>query len=201
MQHPVAIGLPLLLALLAGCAAQAPQLPVERDWQQHRTRLAQLEQWTATGKLALRSSGQSESASILWRQQGVHTHLHLSGPVGIKATSITSDGKQMEMRQGEHVTTWDISTPGEIARSTGWDLPLQALPYWLKGLPYPAMKVQTLELAPDTALLQRLKQDDWEVLYEAYQLFDDLSLPTRLRISRGDTSARMIIRDWSTPSA
>lgn len=201
MQASLKIALPLLILLLSACAGQAPREPGQQTWEEHRARLELLEQWTATGKLALRTTERSESASILWRQQGQDTHLQLSGPIGFNATTITSDGQQMKMRQGETTRTWDISTPGAISRSTGWDLPLQALPYWLKGLPFPDMKIQLLELLPEGAVLERLQQDDWEVLYENYGVFGTLSLPTHLRIRRGDTSARVIIRDWKTPPA
>ena len=191
----------LSLQLLAGCASQAPKDPARQNWEEHHAQLEQLSRWIATGKLALHTTERSEAASMLWQQDGENTRLQLSGPIGFNAMIVTSDGRSMAMRQGDTVRAWDISSPGAIARATGWDLPLQALPYWLRGMPFPGMAVQSLEIAPDTALLQALRQDDWDVLYEKYGQFDTTSLPTRLRIQRGDTSAKVIIRDWKTPDA
>jgi outer membrane lipoprotein LolB len=99
------------------------------------------------------------------------------------------------------VTNWDISTADAIERNTGWDLPLQALPYWLKGLPAPDVRIQALELDPGGSLLSKLQQDGWLVLFERYKQFGDISLPTKLRIQRGTTTARVIIRDWQGLSA
>jgi outer membrane lipoprotein LolB len=199
--HLKAAALPLLLLILAGCAGPAIRLPEPTDWAQHSARLQDLETWVASGKLALRTSERSESASVLWQQQGSDTRLQLSGPVGFNTTVIHSDGQHMEMRQGDTIRRWDISTPDAIARNTGWDLPLQALPYWLRGLPAPGTEVQLLELDEKLLHLQRLRQDDWEIKFESYENFGDFTLPTKLRIRRGDTSARMIIRDWRGLSA
>ena len=191
---------PVLVAmLLAGCAAQQAQVPTDTDWQQHSTRVQALETWTARGKLALRSPDQAESASIVWQQQGARTHLHLSGPMGLKATTIVSDGRQLELRQGDEISTWDTSDLEGVALKTGWELPLQALPHWLKGVPWPDSEIQLLELDAGHTLLRTLQQDHWEVQYEHYGTFGGFTLPTRLSIRREDTSARVIIRLWKIP--
>jgi len=188
----------LVLSLLAGCAALEPQLPTSAGWQAHSQQLALLRQWTANGKLAVRSADAAESASLEWRQHDQDTHLQLSGPLGVGATTIYSDGQQLDIHQGNEHRTLDISTPDAVVLNTGWDLPLLALTYWLKGLPSPHAKVQKLELDPQTELLQILQQDDWEVHYEQYGQFEQFTLPTRLRIQRGATRAKVIISHWQT---
>jgi outer membrane lipoprotein LolB len=188
----------LLLLLLAGCAALEQREPASAGWQAHSRQLAQLQQWTASGKLAVRSADTAESASLVWQQDDQDTHLKLSGPLGVGATTIYSDGQQLEIQRGDEHRTLDISTPDAIVLNTGWDLPLLALAYWLKGLPSPHAKVQKLELDPQTELLQNLQQDDWEVHYEQYGQFDEFALPTRLQIQRGETRAKVIISHWQT---
>ena len=160
-----------------------------------------LEQWTASGKLALRTTDVSESASLVWRQQGTDTRLQLSGPLGVGATSIHSDGRRLDIRRGEEHQSLDISTPDAIAQNTGWDLPLLALSHWLKGLPSPDIKVQGLIIDPQTGLLQSLRQDDWEISYQRYGQFQGFTLPTHLQIERGVTRAKLVIAHWLTASS
>ena len=81
-----------------------------------------------------------------------------------------------------------------MALSTGWDLPLQALPDWLKGLPAPGLDVE--ESVLEGNLLRQLLQGGWQVLFQSYGVFGDYTLPTRLSIERGDTSAKVILRQW-----
>ena len=189
----------LLLALLiAGCAGMGPREPTSAGWQAHSQQLTALQYWTARGKLAIRTVEVSESASLLWQQQEATAHLELSGPLGVGATTIDNDGRQLDIRQGDDHQTLDISTPDAILLNTGWDLPLGALTYWLKGLPSPSTNVQKLELDPTTELLQTLQQDDWDIRYEEYGQFQGFTLPTRLQIQRGATRVKVVIAHWQT---
>lgn len=186
----------LLALLFGGCAALEPVAP--RQWEAHRAQLAGMQDWTARGKVALRSADAAESATLVWRQQGAQTDLELSGPLGVGATAIRSDGHLLYIRRGDEHRTLDISTPDAIRQSTGWDLPLQALTHWLKGLPSPDSTVQGLDLDPDTGLLRHLEQDDWDVHYQKYGEFGGLTLPRRLQIKRGPNEAKVVIADWQT---
>ena len=192
------LSLYLLLVLLAGCANMGQREPTSAGWQAHNQQLALLQQWTANGKMAVRTADASESASMVWQQHDQDTHLQLSGPLGVGATTIYSDGRRLDVHQGDEHSTLDISTPDAILLNTGWDLPLLALTYWLKGLPSPDSKVQKLELDPKTELLQSLQQDDWEVRYDKYDQFQEFTLPTRLQIQRGATRIKVVIAHWQT---
>lgn len=188
----------LLPLLLAACATQQALPPGNASWQQHSDALRELTRWSAEGKLALRTPDQSESAAINWHQTGVITRLQLSGPLGAAATTFYSDGKTLEIRQGEEMRSWDLTDSKALSRNTGWDLPLRSLPHWIKGLPAPDIDIQQMHMGPDQALIETLKQDDWEIRYEAYATFGAFTLPTRLHIQRDDTTVRLIIRDWQT---
>jgi outer membrane biogenesis lipoprotein LolB len=60
--------------------------------------------------------------------------------------------------------------------------------------------VQQLTLDEAQQLPQQLRQQDWTVQYEDFGEFEGLRLPTRLRVHRGDTSARIILRSWQVLS-
>jgi outer membrane lipoprotein LolB len=186
----------VLLVFLAACAGQQIDLPRDKNWLEHSARLRGLTHWSAEGKLALRTPEQSESASLNWHQTGVITRLQLSGPLGAAATTLYSNGQTLEIRQGEELSTWDLTDTNALEQKTGWDLPLLALPHWIKGAPAPDIDIQQMQMGPDLALIETLRQDNWEIRYEAYAQFDTFTLPTRLHLRRGDTTLRLIIRDW-----
>ena len=188
----------LLLALVAGCTGLAEREPASPGWQVHREQVAALRTWTANGKLAVRTADTSESASVIWQQDNRLTHLQLSGPLGMGATTIDSDGQRLDIRRGDDHTTLDISTPDAILLNTSWDLPLRALTYWIRGLPAPDVKIQRIQLNETTALLQSLQQDDWEVSFDKYGQFQEYILPTRLQINRGTTRVKLVISRWQT---
>ena len=188
----------LIMLLLTGCSGWDQREPASISWQTHSEHLKLLQQWTANGKMAVRTENTSESVSFIWQQDNQNTYVQLSGPLGMGATTIHSDGQTLEIHQGDEHRTIDISNPDAIVLNTGWDLPLQALSYWLKGIPAPASKVQRLEPDPQTELLNSLWQDDWEVNYQRYKQFQGFTLPTRLQVQRDETRAKIIISDWQT---
>lgn len=188
----------LMLALLAGCSGLAQREPSSTGWKLHSGQLAALQHWTANGKLALRTADASESASLVWQQNNQDTHLQLSGPLGMGATTIDSDGQRLDIHRGDEHTTLDISTPDAILLNTGWDLPLTALAFWLRGLPAPNVDIQRIEVSTETQLLQSLQQDDWEIRIDKYGQFQDYILPTRLQIQRGTTRVKLFISQWQT---
>jgi outer membrane lipoprotein LolB len=182
--------------MLAACAGPVQRPTEPADWTAHSAQLARLADWTASGKLALRTEERSDSANIVWRQRDRNSHLNLSGPMGVNATEVRSDGERIEITQGEERRSFDISSPEAIRRNTGWELPLQSLPYWLKGLPSPHLDVQSLQLDPQRGLLRDLRQDNWQIHYQEYDDFGQYTLPTRLRIERGATAVRILLREW-----
>ncbi|GAB3286401.1 lipoprotein insertase outer membrane protein LolB [Parahaliea aestuarii] len=185
---------PLLLALLAGCSTIPDSPAVQRNWQQHVAQLSALQHWQARGKLALRSGEQAETASLLWRQAGAQSELQLSGPLGMASTRVLADGARLEVQRGGELHILDISTPEAVRDSTGWDIPVAALPFWLRGIPQP--DTDATDLRFDKQRLSHLRQDGWLVDFSDYRQFGAFDLPTRLQIQRGDTSAKLLIRDW-----
>lgn len=189
----------LSLLLLAACTATGP-VTSSGDWQRQLAQVTALSHFTASGKIAMRTAEQAESGSLLWQQLGRATHIRLSGPMGLAATTIDSDGQVLEVRRGEDYSRWDLEDTGPPARTT-WDLPLTALAYWLRGVPAPELPLEALELDTEAGLPRRFEQDGWVLSYRDFGSFQGYTLPTRIEASRDETRARIILRQWEHLSA
>ena len=185
--------------LLASCADLPQHASSDLKWHDRETQLKALSHWKASGKLAIRSAEQSESATMEWSQTNNITRILLSGPMGLGAISIESDEQSLQISQNGQTRHYDISSGSGERLVMGWDLPLQALPYWVLGLPAPGDTVR--EQVVEQGLLRRVEQLGWTVTYEGYAQFAQHLLPTRLTIERNDTRARLIIRNWSSFSS
>ena len=183
------------LLALAGCAGMPKPDSGSQAWELHRAELDGLSHWTASGKIALRTAEQAESASLLWQQIGDATHVRLSGPLGVSATTVASDGQALEIRQGEDYSRWNLDDPA-LKQDTGFELPLRSLPHWLKGVPDPDLPLETLELDDNRQLPQQIQQEGWTVEYQQFSNFGEFLLPTRLQVYRGKTRARILLREW-----
>ncbi|MFK8047778.1 MAG: lipoprotein insertase outer membrane protein LolB [Halioglobus sp.] len=186
----------VLIALTAGCVGIPRQDPTSHSWEQHSSDLAALEQWKMQGKMAFRNADRAESASITWLQNKENTEVRLSGPLGFSATTISGDGEVVTVVQADETRRYPMSDTAAILSNTGIELPLQALPYWLKGLPDPRADIVEQEL--QQGQLKLLVQSGWAISYEQYKFFDRHSLPTKLKMRRTDTLVRVIMRHWKT---
>lgn len=192
----------LLVLLLAACAATTPGKAPDSaahtaDWHTQQTQLAALTVWRVSGKIALRSANASESARINWQQQEDNSRIKLNGPLGIGAMDIESDGQTLVITQGKDVRILDVSTPEAVFINTGWELPLQALPYWLKGLPSPDFPIDELTLNAQGKNIERLAQNGWLISYTQYADAGPLSLPAKVVAERDDMRLKLILQTWS----
>lgn len=188
----------IAVALLSGCAGTPPTGQNAPSWLERNARLLDMTFWTARGKIALRTPEESESGSLLWQQLGELTHVRVSGPLGLSTTTVDSDGQTLEIRQGDDYSRWPIEQYEQ--QYPGWNLPITALPHWLKGVSDPNLAVEALQLDQTGQLPLLIKQQGWTVKYERFDSFEGQQLPTRLRLAKGETTARIILRDWQSNS-
>jgi len=186
----------VLIALLAGCAGTMKKEPAPKSWREQLVDLNALVRWQTRGKIAFRGLDRAESASVTWRQIENLIEVKLTGPLGLSPTTLSSDGEHIEVNHAQEVRHYNVSDTQAIYADTGIDLPLKALPYWLKGIPDPNARVVKQEF--HQGRLQQLNQSGWTIRYERYQAFDRYLLPTKMTLNSTDTQVRLILRDWTT---
>lgn len=188
--------LPLTLLLLAGCAPLKPP-PETATWESHKQAILDLHQWRLEGKLGYRSPGDNGSARINWHQQGEAFELLLSGPFGAGGARIRGDSNHAVLSQSGRE---DIEAP-DPARLTawvfGWQLPVQAMAAWVRGVPAPGIEHQQLTFN-DHGRLATLSQSGWHLSFEEYRDHDGLVLPGRIRGSDGSVAFTLVIKHWQT---
>lgn len=181
------------LAMLSSCASQ--QTAHINDWEHRRAQLEQLDVWQIQGKLGVRTPGDSSSVSLSWKQSPDNYAIHLSGPFGQGATSIKGnrDSVQLLPPKGEPLVA---ATPEELLiQALGWDIPLQGLYYWIRGIPAPREPV-TRQNNSTEGTLTFLEQSGWQLTYSRYQLVDGWQLPEKIIATRGDIRLVLVIKRW-----
>lgn len=174
----------LLAILLPGCQLRPPAvLPDSVD---------AMENWVLRGRLGYRSGNDGGSASIDWRQRAERGELRFSGPVGIGSARLTWAPGKAELDTGKEQI--QASSSAELAwRLTGLQLPVEALQYWVRGLPWPEAPAQARH--DDRGRLQTLEQLGWSLDFSGYP-DTGLPLPARIRASHQDQRFTLVIRAW-----
>lgn len=196
----------LLLLTLSACASlrQEP-LPAglteqpPADWSSRQHALASFADWQLNGKLAVRQPGQNASAIInQWLQQQGHYELSLSSSfLGMGRTELSGSPGFIEIRLpgGDEYRSSDPQAL--ILAATGWELPIDSLAWWVRGIPDPGSDYRLLFDTSDSSLAE-IRQQGWSIRYERWQAFidDKPPLPARLTARKGEHLVRLVISRW-----
>lgn len=199
--------LPLLALLfsITGCTTiQLEPLPEgmteqpPAEWAAHSDKLTQFNHWLLSGKLAVKQPSDSGTAVInRWQQRNESYELALSSSfLGMGSTQLKGVPGyiQLTMPNGDH---YQSSEPEKLIQAaTGWQLPIDNLTWWIKGLPAPDGDFRLL--FDEQNKLAILEQDGWEIRYDRWQPFIETlpALPARITALKGDKRVRVVISRW-----
>lgn len=187
----------LLISLVPLSCTTLPQAPPPEDpraeWQRRQTRLAQLDYWRLTGRLAFRLGEEGGNARMRWTQSQNTYDIHLTAPLGRGMVRLSGDESSVTLRpsKGEVVTG---AEPGELLETyLGWTVPIDQLRYWIVGLTGSAADYG---LDP-FGRLKTLQHQGWEVNFVEYDRVGDADLPKVLYLRSQDLRVRLAVDNWN----
>ena len=196
--------LAITLALGACATIQQEPLPAgltdqpPADWADRQQALQSFSHWELTGKLAVRQPGDSGSAVInRWTQTQEHYELALSSSfLGLGSTRLAGSPGFIELELSDGETYASSDPQGLIYATTGWELPIDALVWWVRGLPAPEGDFR-MAFEKDGQLAQ-IEQRGWTIRYERWRAFmdDRPALPARLTARKEEKLVRLVVSSW-----
>ncbi|WP_203301312.1 lipoprotein insertase outer membrane protein LolB [Marinobacter sediminum] len=195
-----------LIALLGACTTidltplpegMTDQPPA--DWAKRSQQLARFDHWQLMGKLAVRQPSDSGTALINhWIQQGEAYDLALSSSfLGMGSTTLKGVPGFIELTLPGGDTYRSGEPEALVAAATGWQLPLNHLVWWIRGLPAPGDDFRLL--FDDASQLAIIRQAGWEIRYDRWQQFlpDHPTLPAKITALKDDKRVRLVVSDWN----
>ena len=164
------------------------------DWVNHVRAATLLQEWQIQGKIGVRTAADAGSAYLDWSQSFDSFYILLSGPLGQGSTIISGNpyGARLENSNGTHIS----ASPQQLVyEHTGWVIPIEHLPYWVKGIPSPRGE-STLEYN-ELGTLSGLRQDGWQLEFDRYGDLLGTLLPQRIKLQRDDLKVTLVIKEWS----
>ena len=195
----------LLIAGLSACTTiQLEPLPEgltdqpPADWQNRAAKLGQFDHWQLLGKLAVRQPSDSGTAIINhWIQEGEAYNLALSSSfLGMGSTTLKGMPGFIELRLSNGETYRSGDPEALIKAATGWQLPLQSLTWWIRGLPAPDGDFRLL--FDDKGELAMIRQAGWEIRYDRWHQpqGDKPALPARVTALKEKKRVRVVVSSW-----
>ena len=194
-----------MILSLTGCAvaprkeklpvAAAPIKEVAVRWEHHQAQVKKLTHWKAQGRLAASNGKDGGNASFQWEQRGEHYQIKLWGPFGAGAVYLNGGPNRVQAQQANGKTVV-AKTPEELLKKiAGWTVPISGMRYWMLGLPSPNSEIRSQHFDNEGMLLN-LRQENWNVEYEAYGIYKMASLPNKLQLKNGNIKVKILLTSW-----
>ena len=188
----------LVVLLLNGCATRPP--PPERvETNALQQKLDQFNAWQLRGRLAFKSEQEKFSANLNWQQIDDTYQVKLTSFIGTTLLEMQgAPGEALILADDQEYR--DIDGQRLIHQITGWNIPINKLPLWIKGQFAPGDAV----IFDKQGLVQTLTTgclfcDRWKISFQKYQQLDDLWLPHQVTLVNQDAPDNQIkirINTW-----
>lgn len=185
--------LPVLL--LAGCATTPAPDVVTASHTDFPAASMLPANWQLQGRISLKQGESGWHAGVDWHEQVDGFQLRVSGPLGQGGFLLTGNGTGVLLRDAQQQVYAAPDANTLLAEVTGWQLPVEGLRYWVRGIPDPGSAFNAI-MGADGRLAQ-LSQSGWTIRYTRFQPVGEQSWPARLGMVRDDVSVKLVIDQWA----
>lgn len=188
-------GLPRATAPAAAAIPDGAARAREQDRQQA---VRAVSEWGFSGRVAVSRGRDGGNARLDWQTAGQGYQVRLSAPV-------TGQGWELRVDPASGQARLDGLAGGPrsgddprtlVAGATGWDLPVDTLGDWVRGLVAPRARL----LAEDAeGRPLRAEQDGWQVEFVQWHPAGEgrPALPRRIEAANGTSRVRLLVDEWS----
>ncbi len=189
----------ILLAMIAAGCSISPHTRVELPLSQNEreAKIQQLVKFSIDASISVKAPGDSVTGSLQWHQQGPHYQAAMSSLIGLSIFELeTSAAGAKVVADGK--THHGDSAAELLNYLSGWSLPIEDMPLWIRGLPsHNSQRVQRDSLGRvQSFMLIDSQQRSWQVTYTEF-FADSLSLPRKITLQSTDSRLKLVIREWT----
>lgn len=181
----------LVAALALSACAGPPRLPEAGQ----APDAAVLQNWAASGRMAVKAGDDGGSGAFAWTQAGSVSRLDLRGPLGTGALTLALEPGRMSLADGSGRQLDAEAARAELQARLGADLPWDHLRYWLLGLASPAEPAVVAD-GPGVPL-RVIEQAGWRLAYESFGNEQGVVLPRRFSAATDAVRVRVIVDAWT----
>ena len=183
--------LAFLLIFVGGCASNQSLRKIDPN---RAIPLSDLHHWQLNARVAIKTPEDSVTASLDWQKNQSLFDFFLSGAFGVTIAHLIQqeNSASLEIPDTEKLTHYDAE---RLLRQTlGWDFPIDALSYWVKGLP----SGQPGEVVSynDKGQIAKISLDQWQVVFSKYRLYQGYLLPKMIKATHPNISLRVVAKKW-----
>ncbi|MCZ6871337.1 MAG: lipoprotein insertase outer membrane protein LolB [Gammaproteobacteria bacterium] len=164
----------------------------------HVADVGSLTRWSLIGKFGVRQPDSGTSFGIVWDQDGSDYEIRVRGPMGQSAALLRGNEHRVTIERAGEPTLTGNDVQALLREALGWEVPVNTLRFWIRGLPDPALEVESASYL-DTGWFAELVQLEWHVKFSRYRAIEAFSLPGRVRASRDGVTLTLVVTRWNVP--
>ncbi len=168
-------------------------------WEARKAQLLLVSDWDIKGRIGVVTSEDGWHADLRWQQQVDAYEIGLTGPFGQGSLRLYGDGQGVSLMVPKEGVVHAESAEKLLQENLGWSLPVDALRYWVRGLP--ATDMSGKYVFDELGRLTELHQNEWHILFTRYAKVAGLDLPSKIVLQRKDLKAKLIVSKWILPKA
>lgn len=184
----------ILTFAAGGCALQRP-VP---DDAASGFNAGAVQNWRLSARLAMSNGRDGGSGQLEWEQRGERAELRFHGAFGRRGWRLlaTPEESILDLPTGERFSAPRVEDL--VREHVGWEVPLDALRYWVRGQVAPDAPARTRH--DRSGRLALIQQHRWRVEYEGHLEIGGTTLPRKITANRDGNRIRLLIKRWTIDS-
>ena len=130
-----------------------------------------------------------------WQQKKDAYSIYFSGTFG-SPFSIYGTKRGVRLEQAGEKTLYAPDAEQLLAETIGYEIPVDDLHYWVRGIWSPYKSVQAKVISSE-GTLESLQQSGWKLTYDRYRREGEWNLPGRVVAERDDIKLTLRVKDWT----
>ncbi len=178
--------------LVSGCATKSQLKLLDPNQPPH---LSQVDHWQLEARVAIQTADDSTTASLDWNKTGREFDFLLSGAFGVTLAHLVQEKQRATLNIPDHDTFVHHDAQVLLQQALGWDFPIDALAYWVKGLPSGA--AGEIVTRDETGRLETIEMGFWRINFSKYKQFQGYQLPKMIKAVHPQMSLKVVAKKWA----
>ncbi len=164
--------------------------------------LYKLKRWQFSGRMAVEQKKGSWTANIDWQHRENDDAIKLYGLFGQGATLVHLKDNTISIDFGNGKVATSEQAQHFISQQFGLVVPLQALRYWVLGLPDPTAEYKRFgEGFSQYDWVVEFERWRWEGVSDRWRWEDDKQLPRKVTVLNRKAKLKLVIDQWNVDNA
>jgi outer membrane lipoprotein LolB len=181
----------LLAFLLSACAGKRVNLNSDSV---QNIPLSKLQHWQLNARVAIKTPQDALTASLNWQNNNKEFDFLLSGAFGVTYAHLIQKRDSASLKIPDSDKLYHNNAEQLLNQTLGWDFPIKALSYWVKGLPsgQPGERVHHNKQGQ----LIQINLNQWQIVFSKYKRYQGILLPKMIKATHPDLSLKIVAKKW-----